>query len=263
MATRSAPAPAPFATSLPALRVAAGWSMAVVIAVGVVAWTTLGLPAVSVATAATVTAVAAALMLYGLGRGQATTGFAPCNRVTLVRAGVVGLLAGVLVAPQALAALGWTVLSLALAALVLDGLDGWLARRQGTESAFGARFDMEVDAALIAVLAGLAWTGGKAGVWVLALGLMRYAFVAAARVWPWLGAPLPHSLRRKAVCVLQVSVLAALMAPVLGPAMTVPMAAVALAALSWSFAVDVVWLWRHRPRVAVASASAPAAGARP
>ena len=38
--------------------------------------------------------------------------------------------------------------------LALDGLDGWAARRQGLVSAFGARFDMEVDALLILALAG-------------------------------------------------------------------------------------------------------------
>jgi phosphatidylglycerophosphate synthase len=37
--------------------------------------------------------------------------------------------------------------------LALDGLDGWLARRFGLASAYGARFDMEVDGFLILVLA--------------------------------------------------------------------------------------------------------------
>ena len=250
MSIRRAPVLTSSRASPPTLPVAATWSVAVVIACATVAWALLALPASSVAAATAVTVVAAALMLQGLSRQGTAAGFAACHRVTLVRVGLVGLLAGLLVAPQTLDALGWTVLAIALAALVLDGVDGWLARRQGTASAFGARFDMEVDAALIAVLAGLAWVGGKAGVWVLALGLMRYAFVTAARLWPWLAAPLPHSLRRKAVCVLQVAVLAALMAPVLDPPATVAMAAVALAALTWSFAVDVVWLWRHRPRTA-------------
>ena len=39
----------------------------------------------------------------------------------------------------------------------LDGLDGWLARHAGMASAFGARFDVEVDALLIQALAILAW----------------------------------------------------------------------------------------------------------
>ena len=66
-------------------------------------------------------------------------------------------------------------MALATVVAVLDGIDGWLARRTGMASDFGARFDMETDAALIMVLALLAWQFGKAGVWVLASGLLRYA----------------------------------------------------------------------------------------
>ena len=50
---------------------------------------------------------------------------------------------------------------------VLDGTDGWLARRSGVVSAFGARFDMETDALLIMVLALIAWRWDRAacGCW--------------------------------------------------------------------------------------------------
>ena len=44
------------------------------------------------------------------------------------------------------------VVMLAIAVTVLDGADGWLARRSGVSSAFGARFDGEVDAFLILAL---------------------------------------------------------------------------------------------------------------
>ena len=102
-----------------------------------------------------------------------------------------------------------------------------------------ARFDMEVDAFLILVLAALAWRFGKAGAWVLASGLMRYAFVAAAWLWPWLNAPLPPSRRRQAVCVWQIALLIGTIAPIIRPPLSVIVAAAALAALSWSFAVDI------------------------
>jgi phosphatidylglycerophosphate synthase len=136
----------------------------------------------------------------------------------------------------------------ALGLLALDGIDGWLARRQRLETAFGARFDMEVDALFILVLAALAVGLGKAGAWVLALGMMRYGFVAASLAWPWLAAPLPPSLRRKAVCVLQIAVLAALLAPPVAPPVSGALAAAAFAALAWSFAVDVRWLAREGRR---------------
>ncbi len=97
-----------------------------------------------------------------------------------------------------------TSVVIASVAAALDGVDGWIARRTRTASAFGARFDMETDALLILVLSALVWRSGKAGAWVLASGLMRYAFVAAATIWPWMQEPLEPSRRRQAVCVVQV-----------------------------------------------------------
>ena len=69
---------------------------------------------------------------------------------------------------------------LAAVALALDAVDGWVARRTGTVSELGARFDMEADAFLILVLSG--FVADSLGGWVLAIGLMRYAFVAAGWV---------------------------------------------------------------------------------
>jgi phosphatidylglycerophosphate synthase len=135
---------------------------------------------------------------------------------------------------------------IASVAAALDGVDGWMARRTKTASAFGARFDMETDALLILVLSALVWKSGKTGAWVLASGLMRYAFVAAAAIWPWLHEPLEPSRRRQIICVAQVVALIAALLPSLGPAGASALAAVGLAALAWSFLVDILWLWRLR-----------------
>lgn len=171
--------------------------------------------------------------------------FGPANLVTLGRAALACLLAA-LVAAGALAFSAAAFL-LALAALVLDGVDGWVARRSAMASRFGARFDMEVDALLALVLAAAAWTGGKAGPWVLLLGLMRYCFVVAGALWPALAADLPPSRRRKAICVFQLVALALLLLPPIVPPASSLIALAALAALGWSFAVDVGWLLRRRP----------------
>ena len=45
-----------------------------------------------------------------------------------------------------------TLITLATVALILDAVDGQVARRTATASPLGARFDMEVDAFLILVL---------------------------------------------------------------------------------------------------------------
>jgi len=135
--------------------------------------------------------------------------------------------------------------SLALLATLLDGVDGWLARRSKMESAFGARFDVEVDALLVQVLAILVWQYGKAGPWVLASGLLRYAFVAAGWIWPWMNGPLTPTLRGRVICIVQLAgLMLAILPAVASPASDI-IAAMALAALAYSFAVDVGRLWRR------------------
>jgi phosphatidylglycerophosphate synthase len=169
------------------------------------------------------------------------TRFGPANTVTSLRLAFVAVLAAA-IGEAHTAALAWSATVLAAVTSVLDGVDGWLARRTSLHSAFGARFDMEIDALLIMVLAALAWRWDSAGAWVLACGLMRYVFVAAAWGWPWLARPLPSSLRRKFVAVLQMVGLTIVVAPVVRPPLSEVLAAATLATLVWSFAVDVRWL---------------------
>jgi len=167
--------------------------------------------------------------------------FGPANTVTTLRLALVALLAAALGEPHT-AVLAWAVTTVAVVVSGLDGVDGWLARRSTLASAFGARFDMETDALLILVLSALAWRWDRAGAWVLACGLMRYGFVAAAWAWPWMARPLPPSWRRKFVCVVQIVGLAIVVAPVLQPPISAWLAAATLVMLTWSFAVDVGWL---------------------
>lgn len=134
----------------------------------------------------------------------------------------------------------------ALGALALDGVDGRLARRLGQESAFGARFDMETDAATMLGLSLLVWLCDQAGSWVLAIGSMRYIFVTGSWVWPALAAPLPPRKRRQAVCVAQMAALVLAIVPRMPPAVASLLCLVALAALVYSFAVDVAWLVASR-----------------
>ncbi|RVV97680.1 CDP-alcohol phosphatidyltransferase family protein [Mesobaculum littorinae] len=171
------------------------------------------------------------------------------NLVTTLRLAFCAAMAAAMAAPGGPAAqAGWPAWGptlLALLALSLDGIDGWLARRQALSSQFGARYDMEVDSALAAVLAALLVARGTAGPEMLVLGGARYAFVAAAQLLPWLGAPLPESLRRKTVCVVQIAALVALTAPILPVAADRPIAIGAALLVAWSFAVDIRWLVRR------------------
>ncbi len=220
--------------------VAAAFGVAIVVAGGLAAvrpggwaWSVLG--------AVVLTGAVVALIRGRMARFPHAR-FGLCNVVTLVRAAMVAaLLAVVWQGPQ-----GWDVLAVATVALVLDGVDGWLARRSGLSSDFGARFDMETDAALALVLAGHVWLGGMTGAEVLLLGGMRYAFVAASWPFPWLAAPLPDRFGRKVVCVIQIAALILLQVPDLVPGVARAVAWGAVAALIWSFGRDVLWLWRNR-----------------
>jgi phosphatidylglycerophosphate synthase len=179
----------------------------------------------------------------------------PADQVTLVRATIIGgvaaLTADSFVRPVPVA----IVVTLAVIALVLDAVDGWVARRTRTASPFGARFDMEVDAFLILVLS--VDVARSLGPWVLAIGAARYAFGAAGWLLRWLREPMPSSYWGKTVAAIQGVVLTTAVAGVLPALVIDTVLAIALALLAESFAHQVRWLARHhymqlRPRVEAA-----------
>jgi hypothetical protein len=86
----------------------------------------------------------------------------------------------------------------------------------------------------------------SAGVWVLAIGAARYAFLAAGWVLPWMRASLPPRYWRKFVAATQGVVLTVVAADALPRAVTQTALVVALILLTESFGRDVWWLWRHR-----------------
>jgi phosphatidylglycerophosphate synthase len=187
---------------------------------------------------------ATALLSQGLERaGSDSLGAA--NRVTLTRTvlvgGVAALVADAFVRPAAVV----PMVLLAAVALVLDGVDGWVARRTGTASTLGARFDMEVDAFLILVLS--LHVAREVGLGVLVIGAARYLFVAAAWLLPWMRATLPARYWRKPVAATQGVVLTLVATDLLPPLASLAAIVVALALLAESFGRDVWWLRRqHR-----------------
>lgn len=179
-----------------------------------------------------------------------TLTFGPANRVTLARTILVGGVTAMVADSFGRHVPVAVLIAFASVALVLDGVDGKVARHTGTATPLGARFDMEVDAFLILVLC--IHLAVPLGAWVLAIGLMRYAFVAASWVLPWLRGALPHSMARKTVAALQGVVLVVAAAGILPRASAAAAVAVALGLLVWSFGRDVGWLWRVRDRTGAA-----------
>ncbi|MDE3724201.1 CDP-alcohol phosphatidyltransferase family protein [Nocardiopsis sp. N85] len=207
-------------------------------AVAVAVAVTVGLGPAGWATLVLVAATGAATLAWAAAR----TGhrFGPADLVTLARSTLI-------VAVTALVVDGgpaWAVVALASLALALDLVDGPVARRTGTSSRFGARFDMEADAFLLLVLSVCA--APLLGPWTIAIGAMRYLFAAAVWWAPWMGGPLPPGRARKLVAAVQGVALVAGVAPVVPPSLGTAVVAGALALLFWSFGRDVVTLWRSR-----------------
>ena len=126
--------------------------------------------------------VCATTMATALARGvaRAPGAWQGPSWVTLARAtlavGVAALVADSFARDTPVALL----VALAAVALALDLVDGWLARRTGTVTALGARFDGEVDAFLILALS--VYVAPAYGAWVLAIG------AATVSTIPWAAA---------------------------------------------------------------------------
>ncbi|WP_194410399.1 CDP-alcohol phosphatidyltransferase family protein [Microbacterium cremeum] len=186
------------------------------------------------------------LLTRGLHRSGMTVfgwaNWATATRSTLV-ALVTALVAASFVSPVSVPLL----VVLASIALVLDAVDGWLARRTHSESELGAQFDMEVDAFLLLVLS--VYVAPALGPWVLTIGLLRYAFVVAGWFLPWMRATLPPRYWRKVTTAVAGIALTAAASGLLPAWASMAVVLIALALLVESFGRDVLWLVAHRPRV--------------
>ena len=146
------------------------------------------------------------------------------------------------------------LVTLAAVALCLDPVDGYVARRTGTETESGARFDGEVDAFLILALS--VYVAPECGWWVLAIGAERYLFLAGEWLLPWMRAPLPPRRWRKVVAATQGIVLTVAAAGVLPLALTQALLVAALVLLTVSMGECTWWLWRRRDAARHAQARA-------
>jgi len=170
-------------------------------------------------------------------------GVALANLLTLARLGLVASL------PALLSSLARPVFALLIVALlVLDGVDGWVARARHEESPFGALFDMETDALTVMILCLLLFRDGVAGPWVLVAGLWRYAYAAATTLHPALGDCPRSPIYRWLFCVLMVSLAGAFLP---SPPLARALAALGTLVVSFSFAHSLV---RSRAFAATAAA---------
>jgi phosphatidylglycerophosphate synthase len=202
-------------------------------------------------------AVTVGLLSRALRRSGAAT-MGPAHLVTLLRAALVGGVAALVADSFLGSGPSAVVTALAVAALVLDGVDGRVARRTGTVSAVGARFDMEVDSVLVLLLS--VYVADWLGLWVLAIGSAHYVLVGARRCLPWLRSPVPPRYWCKVVAVVHGIVLATAATGVL-PRPVAVLALVGVAALlAESFGREVWWLWRNHRSASRATSESWAVG---
>ena len=188
------------------------------------------------------------LLSWGLASSGAQR-LGPANRVTLTRAvlvcSVTALVATGTSGPGRLTVL----VLLASVALALDGVDGPVARRTGSITALGGRFDMEVDAFLILVLS--VQVARDHAPWVLVIGAARYLLLAAGWWWPWLRMAAPPRYWGKVVAAVQGVVLVVVVSGLLPGTAADLLLLGALALLMESFGREVGWKWRRRHTVPV------------
>ncbi len=173
--------------------------------------------------------------------------FGMANYITLGRAVLVSVFAGFIGFPQAVTDSSLLIVSIGILALVLDGVDGWVARSTGTAGPFGARFDMELDGFFILILCLLVIEAGRTGWWVLWAGLLRYIYVVAGLLISRLRQPLEPRKWRQAVAVFQTSALLVCLPPLLGKSIEVAVLLIAVGLLTLSFAMDVVRTVKRDP----------------
>jgi phosphatidylglycerophosphate synthase len=186
--------------------------------------------------------LAATALLVTARRRSDQPAMLPADWVTLTRAllaaAVAGLVADSFGRPVSITAL----VTMSTVALVLDAVDGQVARRTGTATPLGARLDGEVDAFLILLLS--IAVSQAYGSWVLVIGAFRYALLLAGWLIPWLAEPLPPRYWRKVVAAVQGIVLTVAVSGLLSHRAGMIAVAAALLLLAESFGRDVIWLYR-------------------
>ena len=150
----------------------------------------------------------------------------------------------------------WIAWSLALAVILGDLLDGFVARRFGS-SPGGAVLDMETDQFSTLALAMVAAILMDAGYWTLALPAFKYVFVLAMTLMSIKSTdPKPcdgDNQRGRLICAIVLGLLLASIFPAFGAAIRGTASALAVLLLAYSFSSDAAFLWRSARKISAPS----------
>ena len=170
------------------------------------------------------------------------------NRITLLRGILVAHLAGFTLLPWSRMSTGplpwpWIPGMLYGAAVILDAMDGYVARRTGRVTEMGGHLDMETDALGLLAASVVAVTADQLPPAYLVAGLAYYLFTSGIRIRQFLGKPSGkvgpwQGARIIAGC--QMALVAAALLPPIGPPATTLAAWIVMTPLLAGFARD--WL---------------------
>src|SRR5690606_11684714 len=160
---------------------------------------------------------------HGPGAKSLLPGLGAASRLTLLRGALLALMAGFLFAPWPGGWLAWAPAALYGAIVLIDGLDGAVARLTGQPTRLGEMLDLELDALgmLVAPLLGVWYR--QLPPWFLLVSAARYLFVLGLWWRRRRGLPvyeLPPSHRRRSLAGLMMGFTGVVLWPVFSPPQT-------------------------------------------
>ncbi len=167
--------------------------------------------------------------------------FGAGNHLTLLRGLLFGLLAGFLFIPRPTGTLAWLPALLYTLAIIVDLLDGYLARITHQATVLGEMLDIEFDALGMLVAATLVVRYGQTPWWYLSIGLARYLFLCGIWLRRRQGKPvyeLPRSVHGRMIAGFQMGFVSVMLWPLFYPPATVLAGAVFATPLIASFTRD-------------------------
>ena len=142
------------------------------------------------------------------------------NALTLLRGVMFAGLTGFLFSPQPPGSLAWLPAGLYTLGVLIDGLDGYIARRSGQATRLGEILDMSMDGWGMLVAATLAVQYGQVPAWYLLVGFARYLFLGGLWLRERLSWPIfeqTYSVVRRPFAGLQMGFASVMLWPVFTP----------------------------------------------
>lgn len=129
--------------------------------------------------------------------------------------------------------------------LILDAIDGFLARFLNQVSDFGKKFDLEIDTFLLFLLTLSLYKNFNVDLYVFLIPLFRYVFFILQFRFEWLNSSLPESFRRKFICSGVSILLICCHLSDLNKSLIMAAIISSILLITFSFLKDIIWLYMN------------------